>query len=266
MSHITGHTRRKDLQDLRHLARAPILSYMQKQAAPRAPRVKTHTSTPVRHPILAAFSPKGWNWIWEYLFHRIGRRHPFQIHASGNPDQGVYELEDDPAEIRIALAGDWATGTDEAESVSKLIISFKPHYSIHLGDVYYVGSRHEVDENFLGIKNPRNSYEPCLWPNGSHGSFALNGNHEMYARGFAYFDRILPTLGLVSHGKPCGQKASFFCLENEYWRIIGLDTAYDSVGWPLLEYFVRPAFGPNRLTGFGKLCARAMTTGAELFS
>jgi hypothetical protein len=60
-------------------------------------------------------------------------------------------------------------------------------------------------------------------------------------RGFAYFDRILPALGLMSHGKPSGQKASFFCLENEYWRIIGLDTAYDSIGWPLLEYFVRPA-------------------------
>jgi hypothetical protein len=70
MSHIAGHSRRKRLQDVRHLARAPVLSYMQKQAAPRAPRVKTHSLTPVRHPILAAFSPKGWNWIREYLFHR----------------------------------------------------------------------------------------------------------------------------------------------------------------------------------------------------
>ena len=110
MSQIAGHSRRKDLQDLQHLARAPVLSYMQKQAVPRAPRVKTHSLTPARHPILAAFSPKGWKWISEYLFHRIGRRHPFQIYASGNPDQGIYRLEGDPGEIRIALAGDWATG------------------------------------------------------------------------------------------------------------------------------------------------------------
>ena len=144
MSQIAGHSRRKDLQDLQHLARAPVLSYMQKQAVPRAPRVKTHSLTPARHPILAAFSPKGWKWISEYLFHRIGRRHPFQIYASGDPDQGIYRLEGDPGEIRIALAGDWATGTDEAETVSKLMISFKPHYSIHLGDVYYVGSPHEA--------------------------------------------------------------------------------------------------------------------------
>ena len=239
--HIAGHSHRKDLQDLQHLPRSPVLSYMQKQAVPRAPRVKTASRAPARHPILAAFTPKGRNWIWEYLLHRVGPRHPFQLYPSGSTDQGVYKLVGDDREIRIALAGDWATGTDEAESVSKLIVSFKPHYSIHLGDVYYVGAPHEVDENFLGIKNPRNNYEPCLWPNGSHGSFALNGNHEMYARGFAYFDRIFPALGLMPHGKPSGQKASFFCLENEYWRIIGLDTAYDSIGWPLLEYFVRPA-------------------------
>ena len=135
MNHIVGQSRRKDLQDLRHLPRAPVLSYMQKQAAPPAPRVKTHSLTPARHPILAAFSPKGWNWIWEYLFQRIGPRHPFQVYASGNLGQGVYKFKGDHEEIRIALAGDWATGTDEAESVSKLMILFKPHYSIHLGDV-----------------------------------------------------------------------------------------------------------------------------------
>jgi hypothetical protein len=238
MSHFVGHPRRKDLQDLRHLPRAPVLSYLQKQAAPRAPRVKTASSLPARLPIVAAFGPRRiWKWIQEYLSHRIGPRHPFQVYGRGDSDQGVYKMEGG-RDIRIALAGDWATGTDEAESVSKQIISFKPHYSIHLGDVYYVGGPHEVDENFLGIKNPRNSFEPCLWPNGSHGSFALNGNHEMYARGFAYFDRILPKLGLISHGKPCGQKASFFCLENEYWRLIALDTGYNSVSWPLLELFI----------------------------
>ena len=134
--HIAGHSHRKDLQDLQHLPRSPVLSYMQKQAVPRAPRVKTASRAPARHPILAAFTPKGRNWIWEYLLHRVGPRHPFQLYPSGSTDQGVYKLVGDDREIRIALAGDWATGTDEAESVSKLIVSFKPHYSIHLGDVY----------------------------------------------------------------------------------------------------------------------------------
>lgn len=57
-------------------------------------------------------------------------------------------MQGDAGEIRIALAGDWATGTDEAHTISELIKAFKPHYTIHLGDVYYVGDPNEVDENF----------------------------------------------------------------------------------------------------------------------
>jgi hypothetical protein len=84
------------------------------------------------------------------------------------------------------------------------------------------------------------NFEPCLWPKGSRGSFALNGNHEMYARGFAYFDRMLPWLGQMVEGKARGQLASYFCLENSHWRIIALDTGYNSIGWPLLEYIFQP--------------------------
>ncbi len=41
-----------------------------------------------------------------------------------------------------------------------------------------------------------------------------------------------------------GQKASFFCLENEYWRILGLDTGYNSIGKiPVLELL--PWFAPD---------------------
>jgi len=143
-------------------------------------------------------------------------------------------------EVRIALAGDWATGTDEAHHIADLITAFDPHYSIHLGDVYYTGGHPEADENFLGVENPKNQYKACCWPPGSLGSFALNGNHEMYARGFAYFDLMLPQLGLMANGKPSGQKASFFCLENDHWRIIALDTGYNSIDWPLIEYFRTP--------------------------
>lgn len=235
-------TGRKDLQDLCNLPRSPLFSYLQRQAAPRAPRVKSAHSKPQRYPILSTFaSTRVFKWLVEYLSQRIGPRHPFPTYSKMDSDQGVYALKGDDTEIRIALAGDWGTGTDEAECVGKSIRKFKPHYSIHLGDVYYVGGPQETDENFLGVKDPSSSYHPCHWPPGLHGSFAMNGNHEMYARGFAYFDRMLPKLGLISNGKPQGQKASFFCLENDHWRIIALDTGYNSIGWPLVEYFVQPA-------------------------
>jgi Calcineurin-like phosphoesterase len=242
MSSARDANRRRDLQDLRDLPRAPILSYLQKQAAPQAPRRKTAALVPPSYPMLAAFSPQRiFRWAWEYASHRIGPRHRFLTYAKSYPGRGIYPLAGDDDVVRIALAGDWATGTDEAESVGQLIAAFAPHYSIHLGDVYYVGGRHEVDENFLGINNPNNGYAPCLWPHGSHGSFALNGNHEMYARGHAYFDRMLPRLGPIANGKAQGQKASYFCLENQHWRIIALDTGYDSIGWPLVERFLPTA-------------------------
>ena len=139
---------------------------------------------------------------------------------------------------RIALAGDWGTGTDEAFHVASHMRAFRPHYTIHLGDVYYVGDPAEVGANFLGVPNPRLPYKPCKWPIGSEGAFALNGNHEMLARGFGYFDHILPRLGL--RGSPNGQRASFFCLQNEHWRILALDTGYNSVGAPIIEHFFEP--------------------------
>jgi hypothetical protein len=182
----------------------------------------------------------------------------------------VYTLQGDPGEIRIALAGDWATGTDEAAHIAKLITAFQPHYAIHLGDVYYVGDRAEVDENFLGIPNPENEFEPCRWPKGSQGTFALNGNHEMYSRGYAYFDRMLPTLGLgpVVNGKAQGQRASFFCLENEYWRIIALDTGYNSIGLPVLEYIFKPdcALRPELLAWIREAIPRDDRRGIVLLS
>jgi hypothetical protein len=67
------------------------------------------------------------------------------------------------------------------------------------------------------------------------GSFALNGNHEMYANGGGYFDVFLPRLGLRTAGGMTGQQTSFFCLQNQYWRMIAIDTGYNSIGVPILS-------------------------------
>jgi len=233
------HGPRRDLQDLYDLPRSALLSYQRKHAEPGRPRSRAEAVQRAAYPTLGAFAPRRfWRWMSEYWRFRIGRRHPFLTYDGEDGDDGVYELRGDGGEIRIALAGDWATGTDEAAHIASLIERWRPHYSIHLGDVYYVGDPAEVGANFLGLANPRRRYAPCKWPSGSEGAFALNGNHEMYARGFGYFDHILPRLGL--RDSPQGQKASYFCLENDHWRIIGLDTGYNSVGAPILERFIQP--------------------------
>jgi hypothetical protein len=233
------HRARKDLRDLTDLPRSAFLSYQRKHAQPHRPRSRAEAAQRSAYPALSAFAPRRfWKWMTEYWRFRIGRRHPFQTYDGEDGDNGIYRLRGDGREIRIALAGDWATGTDEAARVASLIEAYRPHYSIHLGDVYYVGDPAEVGANFLGLANPRYHFAPCKWPLGSEGAFALNGNHEMYARGFGYFDHILPKLGV--HGSARGQIASYFCLENDHWRIIALDTGYNSVGAPILERFVQP--------------------------
>jgi hypothetical protein len=233
----------KDLQVFQQLPRSALGSYIARAGEQQE---KSHYT-------LAALEPQAlWQWITEYLGHRIGFRHKFLNYSNAPGDKGIYKLTDnsliggtpDPnREIRISIAGDWGTGTDEAAEVGAMIEKFAPHFTVHLGDIYYVGEKTEVEENCLGQPPANKSFTPCRWPLGSVGSFALNGNHEMYALGNAYFDVFLPTLGIrkTIGGNPTGQKASFFCLENDFWRIIGLDTGYNSIGIPIVEYLFTPS-------------------------
>lgn len=259
-SNVDQPTQGKDLQHLTNMSWVPAVSFLRKAALPSAPT----QSPPVAFQKLGIFSASNiWQWLRDYLRYRIGPRHPFATYDNPAQDNGVYALRGDDGAaggpIRVALAGDWGTGTDEAYKVASKIEEFRAHYTIHLGDVYFVGDVAEVKENFLGIADDRHSYTPCRWPIGSNGAFALNGNHEMYARGLAYFQLILPALGLVANGKPQGQKASFFCLQNEHWRIVGLDTGYNSIGIPFIENFIQPecALPPEVVTWLREIVFQA---------
>ena len=106
-----------------------------------------------------------------------------------------------------------------------------PHYTIHLGDIYYVGLPTEIQHCCLGIK-PHWAERGVRWPIGQNGSFTIPGNHELYSRGFGYWDYFLPHLGLFDSSNLTSpihaQTTSYWLLENDQWRIIGLDTGYDS--------------------------------------
>lgn len=210
-----------DLAQYKDLGRGPVTSYFR--------RVVAETGLPpdagtLRR--LAAFtsSVKNWaKWASHVMRYFTSRKHAF-LHYEN--ESGLYSLD---RKCVLAVAGDWGTGTDEAQHVTCEMKKHKPDYTVHLGDVYYVGDLPELEENCLG----RNigGAKGVAWELGTKGSFALNGNHEMYACGTAYFDTFLRKLGpLDPSGEPQGQKASFFCLENKYWKIIGLDTGYYSTG------------------------------------
>jgi hypothetical protein len=111
-------------------------------------------------------------------------------------------------DLTVAVLSDWGTNLYGAPASAQSAAKTKGlGLLLHLGDVYYSGTDKETEGRFL---------EP--WPQVQGVvSRALNGNHEMYAGGIAYFDRVLPKFG---------QQSSCFAWQNPRWLLIGLDTAY----------------------------------------
>jgi hypothetical protein len=118
-------------------------------------------------------------------------------------------------ECTVALLADWGGDNPAARNVASVVKQSDPNIAIHLGDIYYGGVKEEC-EAFLG------NWPARMDGNGlpRNANFALNGNHEMYSGGESYFNIVLMAFG---------QPQPFFCLENENWRVIGLDTAYSAV-------------------------------------
>jgi hypothetical protein len=180
------------------------------------------------------FKTNLFGFAYHYLRSRFGPRYPYQSYPKDG-DSGVFKLQASiPTRkyISLALLSDWGSDTDESDSVAHLVARYAPDYSIHLGDIYFVGTREEVDENFTAPY--------ASWYYGASGSLALAGNHEMYSNGSAYFENLLPAMYVKEGEFRKTQRAGFFCLENEHWRIIGLDTGYTSVKRPFLEVLSPP--------------------------
>jgi hypothetical protein len=124
-----------------------------------------------------------------------------------------------PANVRLALFGDWGTGLYGAPICARSIEADGQYDVVmHLGDVYYSGTGKEMENRFL-----------ALWPKvPAARSRTLNANHEMYTGGRAYLDAF----------RTFGQKASYFAFQNDHWILAGLDTAYkdhdlhgDQISW-----------------------------------
>lgn len=180
-------------------------------------------------------------WIPHVARYWFKRKYPFRDYTAPGNGSGVYSIDD---RATLSLLGDWGTGTDEAQKVAESVRKFAPDFTIHLGDVYYVGDDNEIRENFFGEKT--SPYNPVKWPMGCKSSFALSGNHEMYARGRGYYTSILTRMGWKQAGAEWGQGqwASFFCLQNRFWRILGIDTSYDSTRF---DFGKMPVFQRSKL-------------------
>jgi hypothetical protein len=129
--------------------------------------------------------------------------------------------------VRLVVVGDWGTGIPRArrvgESMRDVLLegvdqSLEQH-AVHLGDVYYSGFRYEYRDRFLA--------NWPVWPDEAQlvSSWSLAGNHDLYSGGYGYFETLLADPRFAGH---CG--CSYFLLENEHWRIVGLDTAWEDGG------------------------------------
>jgi hypothetical protein len=128
------------------------------------------------------------------------------------PDDFVLTNLPDPA--RVALFADWGTGTAPAYELIQRVLARKPDVLIHLGDIYYSGREPEIQARFLDpLERARKELGVPPLP-----TYSLCGNHDMYCGGVPYY-RLLEQLG---------QPASCFCLRNDHWQLIALDTGHNS--------------------------------------
>lgn len=114
-----------------------------------------------------------------------------------------------PDNARVAVVADWGTGEQAAKALLKQIADKQPDVVIHLGDVYYSGTAFEQQNYFANPWNQILNLAARPIP-----TYALAGNHDMYCGGAPYY-KLIDSLG---------QPASYFCLRNDDWQFIAMDT------------------------------------------
>jgi predicted phosphodiesterase len=138
----------------------------------------------------------------EFLLSR--KKIPYRVHK--NMDDFVIDGKL-PANARVAIVGDWGTGQDIAQKVLAQIARKNPDVVIHMGDVYYSGTDFEMQNYFYNIWKQYLDLDKIA-------TYTLAGNHDMFSGGAPYYKLI----------DQLGQPASYFCLRNDDWQFIAMDT------------------------------------------
>jgi len=158
----------------------------------------------------------------QYPYHLGGQPHYRSWKdTGGSMDYGVIEWRL-PATARVAIIGDIGTGTDIGAAVLLSALSFKPDAILHVGDVYYSGTRFEFAHRYTGLFESVFRAQKHRAP-----VFGVPGNHEYFTGNIAYFE-CLDSGALALH-KNQKQSASYFCLRSadDGWQFLGMDTGYN---------------------------------------
>lgn len=162
-----------------------------------------------------------------------GARRPINYITPDKAGEGIVTIPDN---ARIAMIADWGTGTPAAAALLREIKKKNPDILIHLGDIYYSGTKEECRRHFRDIiddvfDRPRSPFPV----------FTMAGNHDMYSGGEGYYD-LIKTLNPPASR----QNASFFGLraKNQMWQLLAMDTGlhdYDPLSVAEAVTFVNPA-------------------------
>lgn len=144
------------------------------------------------------FSKFDFGWLKTLFAYLFNKEAPYR------DSPGVFTL---PEKSRLVIVGDWGTGTDAAINLLRQIKQYKPDYFMHLGDIYYSGTKNEIVRRFL---NPLQMILPdCRY-------FSLMGNHDAYSGGQGYY-WLVDTIG---------QQSCHFKLSNNRIQLIGMNTGW----------------------------------------
>ena len=162
--------------------------------------------------------------LWAEILIEVARTHKDRrdFKLPKKPPQ-PYPLHND---ARVILVGDWGNGGRDAQAVSGAIRTWmqsagdRQCHVIHLGDVYYAGTKWEAKHRFLDFwpvhKSEADSFR----------SWTLNGNHDMYAAGEGLMQVTLLDPRFAYQRTTDGEPTTQFHLKGADWQILGMDSSW----------------------------------------
>jgi hypothetical protein len=112
MNSPIGRDRYQDMRDLIRLPRSSLASHFRQKVDDLA--------EVTQFPRLAAFVPWNlWPWVKSYLKYAFHRKHAFLIYPPLG-ERGCYMMisATGSESVRVSIAGDWGTGTEEADRIA----------------------------------------------------------------------------------------------------------------------------------------------------
>jgi len=171
----------------------------------------------------------GYHWLTSWTHDGLSNQYrDYKADGNGNLNYSVIDWKI-PQNGRIALIGDWGTSNDDAKEFLRALISGGVDCIIHLGDVYYSGTKGEFDSKFINIIRGDLGFRGPV--------FTIPGNHEYYSQGEGFYYAIDKINDSTKYNLTTGnatQEASYFCLRTQdgAYQFLGLDTGIND-GDPL---------------------------------